>query len=329
MPIFFATLNAPNLDLTAVPNPFVEGSPCDVTIFLGGKLLNLVNSNIDFSVDNITSTASISLVPSAGGVSLLPSAGNPITFGTDLQILTNVLSSLNTDENIVLSPNGTGSIILGNQMMNPPTLDSMANLFNLNSVSAGNLELLGNTLSSTNINGDIFITPNGTGVVNIAGIVFSNNNIFNINTLTATSIITTNLDAINASVNILTATTDIITPRLRVGNLLIVGNSIIAINPNGEINLKANANGNIIYHANLDANNNNLFNINQVTTTTLNCTNLNILSQTVSSPIYRGWIIYNPQIEDVYKFFNATIFRNAAGDYTVNFIVRPQIFIME
>jgi hypothetical protein len=349
MPIVFTSAEPTELIVVAVPDPIIEPPGGSVTLSLGGVLLDLVNSNIDFSGNNITSSGSLNLVPSAGGISLLPSAGNPIIFGTDLQVLTNVISSLNANENIVLTPNGTGSvltgnlgfqgntinstnmdgniilspngmgnIILGNQAMNPPTLDSMANLFNLNSVTAGNLELQGNTLSSVNLNGDIIIAPNGTGQVIVGGIIINNGNISNVN-----SISTTNLFSINTTTNVLTVNSSIKTPEIIAGNLRIVNNSIIAINNNGDIDLHANGQGNVVYHSNLDGNNNNFFNIDDISTNTLHSNDITITSQTVSSPIYRGWIIYNPVTDDTYKALNATIDRNSPGNYTVNWIVRP------
>jgi hypothetical protein len=351
MPILFNSLNPAELDLIAIPNPFVEGVPTDVTLGLmvGGKLFNLVFSNINFSGSDITSSGSLNLVPSAGGISLLPSAGNPITFGTDLQVLTNVISSLNANENIVLTPNGTGSvltgnlgfqlntinstnmdgniilspngmglIILGNQPMNPPTLDSTANLFNLTSVTAGNLQLAGNTLSSVNVDGDIILAPNGFGQVILGGIVISNGNISNVN-----SISTINLFSVNTTTNVLTVNSRITTPEITAGNLRIVNNSIIAINNNGSIDLHADGQGNVVYHSNLDGNNNNFFNINDVITNTLHANDITITSQTVSSPIYRGWVIYNPVTDDTYKALNATIDRNGPGNYTVNWDVPP------
>lgn len=287
-----------------------------ITISLAGVLANLVSSNIDFSTDDITSSAAVNLRPTDGAVGLFPSTGKPITFGTDLQILANVLSSLMMDEDIRLSPNGMGKIILGNQDMNPPTLDSMANLFNLTSITAGNLNLQGNTLSSINTDGDIILSPNGTGRIILAGIVISNNTISNANT-----IITTNLYSINSETNVLNVTSNITTPQITSGNLRIVDNLITAINNNGSIELLANTDGNIVCRSNLDGNNNNFFNINDIQTATLESNNITITSQTVSSPIYRGWIIYNPITDDTYKALNATIDRNGPGNYTVNWEV--------
>jgi len=57
----------------------------------------------------------------------------------NIQVSTNTISSTNTDGNIFLSPNGTGT------------------------VRTDNLQLDGNTISSTNTNGDIVLSPNGTG----------------------------------------------------------------------------------------------------------------------------------------------------------------------
>lgn len=317
MPILVTSTSSPYVNLVAVPNPMVEGVANTLTSTLGGVLANLVASNIDFSGSDITSSASLNLVPVAGSISLLPSAGNPIIFGADLQVLLNVISSLNANEDIRLSPNGTGNIILGNQAV-PPTLDATANLFNLTSVTAGNLQLAGNTLSSVNLDGDIILAPNGFGQVIVGGIIINNGNISNVN-----SISTIDLFSINANINVLRVNSSIITPEITAGNLRIVNNSIIAINNNGDIDLHANGQGNVVYHSNLDGNNNNFFNIDDISTNTLHSNDITITSQTVSSPIYRGWIIYNPVTDDTYKALNATIDRNGPGNYTVNWIVGP------
>jgi len=63
----------------------------------------------------------------------------------NMQISGNTISSTNTNGDITLSPNGTGT------------------------VKTDNLQLDGNTISSTDTNGDITLSPNGTGEISIAG----------------------------------------------------------------------------------------------------------------------------------------------------------------
>ena len=61
----------------------------------------------------------------------------------NLQFLTNTISSTNTDGNILLSPNGAGT------------------------VRTDNLQLDGNTISSTDTDGNLLLIPNGSGLVGV------------------------------------------------------------------------------------------------------------------------------------------------------------------
>lgn len=63
----------------------------------------------------------------------------------NIQISGNTISATNTNGDITLSPDGTGT------------------------VKTDNLQLDGNTISSTDTNGDITLSPNGTGEIDIAG----------------------------------------------------------------------------------------------------------------------------------------------------------------
>lgn len=81
-----------------------------------------------------------------------------------------------------------------------------------------NLRLDGNTLSSTNLNGDINIVPNGAGVVNISSDVVYNGT-----------------QSYNGDITV-TGTSDL-------GNLRIENNRISAINANGAVEIQPNGTG--------------------------------------------------------------------------------------
>lgn len=82
----------------------------------------------------------------------------------------NTISSTDVDGNINLTPNGSGLVVIGALDANGGTIDGVT----INSGSAGvttpltqlvvdNIDINGNTIISTDTNGDINLTPNGTG----------------------------------------------------------------------------------------------------------------------------------------------------------------------
>jgi hypothetical protein len=70
--------------------------------------------------------------------------------------------------NNVMVIDGTG---LGNTIASAPGIRSVGNLYSL---GVDNLNLNDNTISSTNTDGDIVISPNGTGKVSVASSIISN-----------------------------------------------------------------------------------------------------------------------------------------------------------
>jgi len=75
-----------------------------------------------------------------------------------------------TSSNFVTSITGTTNQITASASTGAITLSLPASVVITTSLQAGNLQLTGNTLQSTNSNGNILITPNGTGITS-----FTNN----------------------------------------------------------------------------------------------------------------------------------------------------------
>jgi hypothetical protein len=94
------------------------------------------------SAVNITggTISGVTITGSYSGITLVSSV---TLTGGNLQLAGNILSSVNTDGDITLQPNGVGNIVMG-----------------LLNVSANNIV-------GTFTNGDINITPNGTGIVKV------------------------------------------------------------------------------------------------------------------------------------------------------------------
>ena len=99
----------------------------------------------------------------------------------NIQISTNTIASSDTNGNINLAPNGTGNILINTATANrvayvgtnKELLTSSAFTFdgttvgittgNLTTLNAGNIQASGNTIASSNTNGNINLDPNGTG----------------------------------------------------------------------------------------------------------------------------------------------------------------------
>jgi hypothetical protein len=109
----------------------------------------------------------------------------------NLTVSGNQISSGNTNGNISLIPNGTGDVILSSDTV---IVGDAATATIITTNGAGNLTL--NTNSGTNsgsisiaqgTNGNIAITPNGTGVVSVANVKFNGNTITFSDTTTQTT----------------------------------------------------------------------------------------------------------------------------------------------
>jgi hypothetical protein len=161
---------------------------------------NITVGNLDFTGNTIeTTTGDITIAPAGSSITTIDSdlyvtgtynvTGNissnaDVTFGTtldnstvtvvgqfnadNLRIDGNTLSSTNTNGNITLSANGTGVIETVNDV-NLGTSGDNSTLTVVGQFNADNFRIDGNTLSSTNTNGDITIDPNGTGDLILTG----------------------------------------------------------------------------------------------------------------------------------------------------------------
>lgn len=86
----------------------------------------------------------------------------------NIKIDGNVISSVDTNGDINLTPNGSGGVVVGG------------------SLAVDNLLLNGNVISSTDANGDINLTPNGSGGVVVGGDLTVDNLKLDGNVLSAT-----------------------------------------------------------------------------------------------------------------------------------------------
>lgn len=132
------------------------------TLSLAAGVISDTSGQISFSDENLLTTGNIT-----GNI------GNFNQLNSDnLRLDGNTISSQDVDGNIILSPNGSGII------------DAQATLQTLGITTTGthgitgqlnvdNLRLDGNTISSTDVDGNITISPNGAGVIIADGLLRS------------------------------------------------------------------------------------------------------------------------------------------------------------
>lgn len=126
----------------------------DSTLVLASGSITDTSGTISFGNEDLSTTGTLS-------------AGNSTFTRTDtdnIRIDGNTVSVLNSNGNLILQANGSGVVDVQNPMttLGQTVTGTLAVTGQLN---ADNLRLDGNVLSSTNLNGNITLTPNGSGIV--------------------------------------------------------------------------------------------------------------------------------------------------------------------
>ena len=189
------TGEGPKIDTGGLANDAVTAAILDETATFTMAGLSVTGNTTlgDAASDTVTITADIAsdLIPSADGTHDLGATGaewqdlfidgtanidslvadtadinggsvDGVTIGTNsavtdlrvdnIKVDGNTVSSTDTNGNINLSPNGTGTVVINTDL------------------DVDNLNVNGNTITSTDTNGNITLTPNGTGSVVIDGL---------------------------------------------------------------------------------------------------------------------------------------------------------------
>lgn len=146
------TFGVSDLTTTGKITAGVNSKLADIT-FANGSITSLT-AIIDFGANNILTTGSITcgaLSATSFGIGNLSLAGNTI-------------SITNTNGNLILAANGAGVVDIQSPMT---TLGQVVTgvVSITGQLNADNLRLDGNVISSTNLNGNITLTPNGSGIV--------------------------------------------------------------------------------------------------------------------------------------------------------------------
>lgn len=133
------------------------------------------------SVDNIKLDGNtISSTDTNGNVVLSPNGSGLVAVG-NLRFSGNTISTANVNGNLVLAPDGSGTVNIANANITGGTITggvsfaggsftgislvSATTITGGTTTNGGNLRLSGNTVSSTDTNGNVLLTPNGTGQV--------------------------------------------------------------------------------------------------------------------------------------------------------------------
>ena len=178
-----ATLSNANLNLTPNGTGEVVASSLSVSDLTSTRVVYASTSGALVDNANLTfSGTTLTVTGNANATTLNTTTLN----ASNIRITTNVVSSTDTNGNITLTPNGTGNIII-----TPATatrlfyagaskeLTTDANLTfsgtqltvtgtaNATTVNAGNIQSSGNSIASSNTNGNINLTPNGTGRIGV------------------------------------------------------------------------------------------------------------------------------------------------------------------
>ena len=149
--------------------------------------------------------------------------GSGATIG-NINVNGNTIISTDSNGNIALTPNGTGEVDIAKVDIDDGAIDGVTLGTNspVTELQVDNINVNGNAITSTDTNGNIALTPNGTGEVDIAKVDIASGEI----------------DGVTIGTN--SAVTD-----LRVDNIKIDGNTISSTDSNGNVTIDPNGTGNV------------------------------------------------------------------------------------
>lgn len=141
-----------NLTTTGTITGGTGSKLADIT-FADGSITSL-SATIDFGANNLLTTGTV-----GGGVATFTQVNVD-----NLRLDTNTLSVTNVNGNLILVANGTGVVDVQSALTTLGVTTTGVNTIT-GQLNIDNLRLDANTISSTNLNGDITLSPNGTGLI--------------------------------------------------------------------------------------------------------------------------------------------------------------------
>jgi|14BtaG_2_1085337.scaffolds.fasta_scaffold01433_7 hypothetical protein len=188
---------------------------------LNGSGATVGNVNVDGNTVSSTDTN--------GDINLSPNGTGTVVINTDLDVDNinidgNAITSTDANGNIALTPNGTGEVDITKVDIDSGAIDGITLGTNsaVTEAQIDNINIDGNAITSTDTNGNIALTPNGTGEVDISKV---------------------DIDA--GAIDGVTIGTNSAVTELQVDNLNVNGNSIVSTNTNGNITLTPAGTGNV------------------------------------------------------------------------------------
>ena len=220
-----ASTLATTTDITVATNKFIQFRDS------GLKILSSADGQLDIDADTELEMVAPTVDIDASTAVTIDTATLTITGAAnisgdldvdDININGGAITSTNTNGDITISPNGTGTVVIDTDL------------------DVDNININGNTITSTDTNGDIVITPNGTGTVVIDADVDVDNLNIDGNTISSTDT--------NGNINISPNGTGtvIVNTDLDVDNININGNAITSTDTNGDITITPNGDGKIV-----------------------------------------------------------------------------------
>lgn len=153
-------LTANKLTATGAASSLATGTTIGTLTLASGSITDSGGA-ISFDNENLTTTGTFSALTVTGTTSVT---------GGNLSLSAQTLASTNANGNILIVPNGSGIVDIQKAMTTiGQTVTGVLSV--TGQLNADNLRLDGNTLSSTDVNGNISLSPNGTGLVDISCLI--------------------------------------------------------------------------------------------------------------------------------------------------------------
>jgi hypothetical protein len=151
---------------TNIANSSAQYATIKVSSLAQNSTITAPASNRSYRIVNADSTYSLTIKASGQtGITFLPGQTGVVAFtGTDYEVVGVVNAASSTDNAVPKFDGTTGQIIQNTGV----TIDDSNVVGGITQLNVDNLRLDGNAITSTNSNGNIALTPNGTGEVDIS-----------------------------------------------------------------------------------------------------------------------------------------------------------------
>ena len=223
-----ASTLATTTDITVATDKFIQFRDSGLKILSSadGKLDIDADTELEMVAPTVDIDASTAVTIDTATLTITGAANVTGDLDVDnININGNTIISTDTNGNIALTPNGTGEVDISKVDIDSGAIDAVTLGTNspVTEAQIDNINVNGNAITSTDSNGNIALTPNGTGEVDISKV----------------DIAAGEIDGVTIGTN--SAVTD-----LRVDNIKVDGNAITSTNTDGDITITPNGNGKIV-----------------------------------------------------------------------------------